>query len=290
MDMFDAAPAQFEKYSADTEFTKTHTLYKYPTPQSGYSFVGWNLVRPQFKDKETRRALTMALDRDAIINTFVKKMAIPTSGPFSPQSQQYNQACPPLPYDMEGARKLLAQAGWKPNSRGILERDGVEFKFDLSLGAGNPLGERMATYAKEQFRILGIDMSIQPYEFSVLMERMDKRNFDALLMGWTANIESDPYQSWHSSQIADQGDNAIGFRNAEADRIIEAARGEVDVEKRMKLWQDFHKIIYDEQPYTFLFSRMEKIFIDGRYKNTEPYKTGTNSDDWYVPADKQKYK
>jgi peptide/nickel transport system substrate-binding protein len=290
LDAFDADPDQYEKYADDPEFKKKFVAMKYPTPQSGYSFVGWNLAKPQFRDKETRQAITMLINRDAIIDTLLKKMAIPTSGPFAPQSPQYNQSCQPWPYDPEGAKRLLAQAGWRLNSNGVLARDGVEFKFDLSYGTGRPLAERTANYIAEQLKSAGIIMGQQPYEFSVLMQRVDDRNFDAMMMGWSASIESDPYQVFHSSQMADKGDNAISFKNAEADRIIEQAREEIDRDKRMALWQQFHKIMHDEQPYTFLYSRMERVFFDGRFRNTDLYKTGINSEDWYVPGAQQKYK
>lgn len=290
LDAFDADPEQYEKYANDSEFKKKFIAMKYPTPQSGYYFLGWNLTKPHFRDKETRKALAMLVDRNAIIDTLMKKMAIPTSGTFAPQSPQYDTSIAPLPYDPEGAKRILAQAGWRMNNDGVLVRDGVRFEFELSYGTGRPLSEKTATYIKEQFKSAGIIMGLQPFEFSVLMQRVDERKFDALMMGWSANIESDPYQVFHSSQIANKGDNAIGFANSEADRIIEQARVEMDRAKRMAHWQQFHRIVHEEQPYMFLYSRMERVFIDGRFKNTDLYKTGTNSDDWYVPASLQKYK
>src|ERR1700744_2964765 len=111
-----------------------------------------------FKDKETRQALTMLIDRGAIIHTILKDQAMPTSGPFSPLTPQHDPDLKPYPYDPEGAKKKLADAGWKPGPDGILVRDGQRFEFDYSMGTGNPIAERIANYVKEQFSHAGISM------------------------------------------------------------------------------------------------------------------------------------
>jgi peptide/nickel transport system substrate-binding protein len=288
VDRFEPSGDQFLKFSHDPEFMKKFQAYKYLLVNSGWGFIGWNLNRPMFKDKETRRALSMLLDKPAMIDTLLKKMAEPQAGPFNPLSKQHDPSVLPIPYDPEGAKKLLAQAGWHPGSDGVLVRDGVRFEFDLTMGAGSPTMERVANYIKNQYATAGI--RITPWEFSVMQTRVDDRNFDAITMAWKGGgAEDDPYQIWDSANIKDKGSNCIGWNNPESDRLIEAARQTLDETKRTELWHQWEKLIVDEEPYTFLWARPDRMFVNGRFKNTEPYKLDTVPYDWYVPAALQKY-
>jgi peptide/nickel transport system substrate-binding protein len=290
VDRFEPSGDQFLKFSHDPEFMKKFQAYKYLLVNSGWGFIGWNLNRPMFKDKETRRALSMLLDKPAMIDTLLKKMAEPQAGPFNPLSKQHDPSVLPIPYDPEGAKKLLAQAGWHPGSDGVLVRDGVRFEFDLTMGAGSPTMERVANYIKNQYATAGIRMRITPWEFSVMQTRVDDRNFDAITMAWKGGgAEDDPYQIWDSANIKDKGSNCIGWNNPESDRLIEAARQTLDETKRTELWHQWEKLIVDEEPYTFLWARPDRMFVNGRFKNTEPYKLDTVPYDWYVPAALQKY-
>ncbi len=283
-------PDQFIKFSSDPEFLKKFKVFKYQRPNAGYRYIGWNLRKPIFKDKITRQALTMLIDRRAIIHTIEKDLSSEITGPFSPIVPQNDKSIQPWPYDPEGARKKLTDAGWKLNSNDVLERDGVEFRFSLMIPAQSSNYEQIASYVKEQFKKVGIDVRILPTEFSVLVDKLNNRDFDASMLRWTGSIEGDPYQIWHSNSAKDKGSNAIGFANAEADKLIEDARKELDEEKRMVLWHKFHQILNEEQPYVFLHTSLSTSFLNGRIKNAEPYLVGVNRDDWYVPSLQQKYR
>jgi peptide/nickel transport system substrate-binding protein len=290
VDLFTPLPEQYEQEIKNPDFMSKFIAYNFPIPNSGYRYIGYNLTKPMFKDKETRQALTMLIDRKAIIKTIQRGMGIEITGPFSPLSKQADPSISPWPYDPAGARKKLAQAGWRLNDQNKLERDGKVFKFSVAIPAESPIYDKLSAYIKEQWAKAGIELVVEPYEFSVLVERLDNRNYDSAILGWTGGLESDPYQIWHSESIKDKGSNFVSFDNKEADALIDAGRAELDEDKRMEIWHKLHRIIHDEQPYTFLQAGMERAFINGRMKNTEPYKVGLNSGDWYVPRMQQKYK
>jgi peptide/nickel transport system substrate-binding protein len=253
--------------------------------------IGYNMTKPMFKDKETRQALTMLIDRKGIINDLLLGFGTEMAGPYSVNRKANDPSIKPLPFDPEAAKKKLADAGWKPGSDGVLERDGVKFEFALSLRTGVPIRERIATRVQQWLKQAGIKMAITPYEPSVLFQRMDDRNFDAVLAGWGAGgIEDDPYQIWDSKSIENKGSNYVGFNNPEADKAIEAGRRTLDEKKRQEYWHKFQRICYDEQPYTWLYCEQDCAFIDGRFKNTKPYPIGLNETDWYVPLAAQKYR
>jgi peptide/nickel transport system substrate-binding protein len=289
IDLFAPLPDQYEKFSVDKDFTSKFKTFLLKVPNAGYRYIGWNLTKPMFADKLTRQALTELIDRQALIDTIQKKQAIPITGPFSPMTPQYDTTVKAWPYDVEDAKKKLAAAGWKLDSDNHLTRDGQLFKFDLMIPSQSPPYQQTAEYVKQQFKKAGIDVVISPFEFSVLVDRLDNRNFDAAMLGWTGSIEGDPYQIWHSDSIKDKGSNFISFNNKEADTLIEEGRRTLDEAKRMEIWHKLHQLIHEEQPYTFLAMAMDREFVNGRFENTRPYKTGLNPFDWFVPLDRQKY-
>jgi peptide/nickel transport system substrate-binding protein len=90
---------------------------------------------------------------------------------------------------------------------------------------------------------------------------------------------------FHSSQIAGGANNFTSFSNPELDRLIDQARRTVDEDQRMKLWQACHRILHDEQPYTFMLRRKSLVFIDKRVHNVQRVLTGLNDrGEWYVPG------
>ncbi|HOM88930.1 MAG TPA: peptide-binding protein, partial [Spirochaetota bacterium] len=134
---------------------------------------------------------------------------------------------------------------------------------------------------KEDFAKVGIQMDINRYEWSVFVNKIDKRDFDAVTLGWSLSWEGDPYQLWHSSEVK-AGSNFCYFINREADEIIEKARKEFDVNKRIALYRRFHEIIHDEQPYTFLYCTPALVAVSKRFTNVIVHKRGLNYVEWKV--------
>ncbi len=131
-------------------------------------------------------------------------------------------------------------------------------------------------------------MNIRKIEWAVFVKQLDERKFDAVTLGWSMGVESDPYQIWHSSQ-AEKGSNFVGFKNKEADRLIEEARTEFNREKRIELYRKFSEIVHEEQPYTFLFCRESTVALHKRFKGVNVYPLGPDHLEWFVPLPLQKY-
>ena len=103
-------------------------------------------------------------------------------------------------------------------------------------------------------------MTLEPLEWSLFLKRKDERQFDAYMASWMTPWLTDPYQIWHSSQAdLPKGSNAVAFRNAEADKLIEELRVTFDKDARIRLLRAFHRIVAEEQPYTF-FMNQKKVY------------------------------
>lgn len=301
LDLFAATPEQYEDLRKDKSILERANAYEYQAPQGGYSYIAWNQRskgKPtMFADKRVRQAMTMLLDRERIIKEIWLGHGSVASGPFSPLLNQSDPTIKPWPYDPARAKALLKDAGYEDrNGDGIVEGpDGKPFRFKLTYGSKSPLIERMALFCKDSYARAGIAMDLDPSDWPILLRKLDTREFDAVTLAWGGSIESDAYQIFHSSQIGDNGDNYVSYANPEADRLIEQARATVDKDQRMPLWQQVHRVLHEDQPYTFMISRVSLVFIDKKIKNIEPSKLGLNYSQlfvmpipWYIPKQMQR--
>jgi ABC-type transport system substrate-binding protein len=254
----------------------------------GYTYIGYNMRREPFNDRRVRTALGMAIDVNKIIRYVLFNQGERITGPFPKQTDYYDQKVKPIPYDPQGAVKLLEEAGWKRNREGWLEKNGKRLQFTLITNSGNDLRKAILTIAQDEWKKIGIDVRTDLLEWAVfIQERVDKADFDALVLGWSMGIEPDLYQIWHSSQTHPYQLNFVGFKNKEADDLIIKIRQEYNHERQVAYCHQLHKLIAHEQPYTFLYVSKWTAVLDKRiviqetnaegqvvYKKITPTKTG----------------
>jgi ABC-type transport system substrate-binding protein len=282
LDSYNVQPHQVRRLKADPGFQS------FSGTSFGYTYIGYNMRRAPFHDPRVRMALSMAIDVSKIIDYVLYGQGERITGPFVKQTDYYNHDIKPVPYDPRGALKLLGQAGWHRNKDGWLEKDGKRLQFTLITNSGNDLRKAILAIAQDAWKQIGIDVRTDILEWSVfIQERVDKADFDALILGWVMGIEPDLYQIWHSSQTNSYQLNFVGFKNAEADRLIIKIRQEYDHERQVKYCHRLHEIIAREQPYTFLYVSKWTAVLDNRivisevdrdgimlYKKIKPTKTG----------------
>ncbi|GAG51722.1 unnamed protein product, partial [marine sediment metagenome] len=200
----------------------------------------------------------------------------------------YNHKINPLPYDRQGALKLLGEAGWRRDEEGWLEKDGKRFQFTLITNSGNDLRKAILAIAQNGWKQIGIDVRTDLLEWAVfIQERVNKADFDALILGWSMGIEPDLYQIWHSSQTNPYQLNFVSFKNPQADDLIIKIRQEYNHESQVAYCHRLHEILAKEQPYTFLYVGKWTAVLDKKivlketdsrgnviYRKIEPTKTG----------------
>ncbi len=250
--------------------------------EANYRWIGWNLRRPQFQDSRVRRALTMLTDRPGIINSLLHGLAKPTVCHFYWASRACDQTLKPLPYDPVEAVRLLEQAGWVDrDGDGIRDFQGHRFEFSFMIPAASDEAARIGTKMKEDFFRAGIDLKLQRVEWSAFVRRLRTHDFDACTLLWSGEPRGDPTQIWSSSSI-DDGSNYISFSNPVADKLMHEARGELDDNKRDALYRAFGRILYDEQPYTWLYVRPTMSLLSRRIKGVRPTLLGWVLEDWWL--------
>ena len=299
IDAYSARPLEYKQLKDDTQLMDKSQNFEYMPPVVGYSYIAWNQERngkpTRFADKRVRQAMSYLTDVARIIKDVFLDYAEPALSPFSPTSKQHDASLQPYTYNIEKAQALLKEAGYvDKNNDGLLEdKDGNPFSFKLTFFGDNEDTKRMVLLLKDLYAKAGINMEPFPQEWPVMLEALNKKDFDAITLGWTSGIETDIYQMFHSSQAKADGDNFISYKNPELDKLIDQARATVDEKTRMPLWQQAERIMVDDQPYTFLMRRKSLLFIDKRIHNLQMTKLGLN---WgslplenYVPSAQQKY-
>jgi len=282
VDSYNVQPHQVARLKSDPRYQS------FSGTSFGYTYIGYNMRRKPFDDPRVRRALGMAIDVNKIIRYVLYGQGERITGPFAKQTDYYDHDIKPLPYDPAGALKLLAEAGWRKGKNGWLEKDGKRLQFTLITNSGNDLRKAILAIAQNAWKQIGIDVRTDILEWSVFIQnRVDKHDFDALILGWQMGIEPDLYQIWHSSQTHPYQLNFVGFKNKEADKLIIKIRQEYDHKKQVAYCHKLHEIIAREQPYTFLYVSKWTAVLDKRivikevdkngkisYRKIEPTKTG----------------
>jgi len=267
IDSYGVQPHQVERLKSDPAYQG------FSGPSFGYTYIGYNMRREPFNDRRVRMALSMAIDVGKIINYVIHGQGERITGPFVKQTDYYNHDIDPVSYDPERALSLLQEAGWKRNEEGWLEKNGKRFQFTLITNSGNDLRKAILTIAQDAWKRIGIDVRTDLLEWSVfIQERVDKADFDALIVGWQMGIEPDLFQIWHSSQTNPYQLNFVGFKNQEADDLIIKIRQEYDHDQQVAYCHKLHEIIAREQPYTFLYVNRWTAILDKRIaiKETDP--------------------
>jgi ABC-type transport system substrate-binding protein len=282
IDAYDVRPHQVARFQNDPAYQSFSGL------ALGYTYIGYNMRREPFNDRRVRTALGMAVNVNKIIKYVLFGQGEPITGPFPKQTDFYDPAVKPLPYDPPGALKLLEEAGWKRNREGWLEKNGKRLQFTLITNNGNDLRKAILTVAQDEWRKIGIDVRTDLLEWAVFIQkRVEKADFDAVVLGWSMGMEPDLYQIWHSSQTNPYQLNFVGFKNEEADDLIVKIRQEYDHERQVAYCHQLHEIIAREQPYNFLYVTKWTAVLDRRiviketnaqgkvvYRKITPTKTG----------------
>ncbi len=290
VDMMGLSPIQYLRKSETRRIRENYRKYRYPA--NSFTYMGYNLTSGLFTDKRVRQALAYAIDRQSIIDGVLLGIGRPCTGPFAHVSWAYNPNVRPYEYDPEKAGRMLAEAGWKDeNGDGVIEKNGRPFRFTILTNQGNSERIRAAEIIQQNFRRIGLDANIRVMEWQAFLEQIDKRSFDAIILGWSMGRDPDLYDIWHSSKTKKGEYNFIGYKNPEVDRLLVAGRRTFDMEKRKRIYFRIHEILADEQPYAFLYVPDATPIVHKRFKGIEEAPLGImyNFIKWYVPKDRMEW-
>lgn len=246
-----------------------------------YNAIAWNVTDPKLSDVRVRRALAMAFDRQSVIDRLYFGHARPVTGPFTPEQWANNPNVRSIDFNPQGAAALLSSAGWTDtNGDGVLDRKGEKFTIRLLVPAGNQPAADQSQIFQDALGKIGVKLEVEPLESTTLFDRILARNFQAAFMAWVNDPDPDPFSLFHSSQLPPDGLNIVGYKNEEADTLMERARGEFDRQRRTDLYHQLHEILARDQPYLWTVQAGAKWGVNRRVQNVRPADSGVGLFIW----------
>ncbi len=256
-------------------------------PSRRFMFVGWNGRRPPLDDAVVRRALTMAMDREAIVQGLRAGFGQVAVGPVMPWHWAFDETLPPLPHDPDSARALLGSAGIRDrDGDGTLELgSGEPFAIELQFAAASSVQRDVAERVRNDLAAIGVAVSTRPVEGLTLISRVTSRErpFDAFLLVWDGDFRLNLRDMFHSEEVGRPYQFA-SYHNSEVDRILEEANRITDRSRARPHWNRLQRILRDEQPWTFLFYVRDAYLIRDRVRGAEMDMRGALVDvqHWWV--------
>jgi peptide/nickel transport system substrate-binding protein len=291
VDYTSLTPIQFRRQTETMFFKKNFQRFNFPS--FGYTYMGYNLNNPKFKDIKVRRAINYAINKEEIIKGVLLGLGRVSTGPFIPESWAYNKDVKPLEYNPEKARELLKEAGWiDRDGDGILEKDGMKFSFTVITNQGNDERRMALEIIQKRLKDVGIEVKIKIIEWSAFVsEFINKKRFEAVLLGWGLSLDPDMYDIWHSSKTKEGEFNFVSYSNEEVDKLLLDGRRTFDQEGRKNIYHRIHELLYEDQPYLFLYVPDALPIVNSRFKDIEvaPSGIGYNFIKWYAPRNEQRY-
>ena len=243
-------------------------LELYPANQYGY--IGLNLRREMFKDKNVRKALMYGLNRKGFVDSYYKGYADVCNAPMSPVSWAYTEDIEKYVYNPEKANKLLDEAGWKKGSDGWRYKDGKKFEIHWLTYTGSKYVDNLIPIVKENYKALGIDVIPELMEFATLVSKtQDKRDFDMFNMAWSLSIDPDQSGIFSISQDVPGGSNCGGWHNDESEKLLKEGLATTDQNKRKEIYQKWGKVANDDLPYLYLNQGKDMWAVSSRIKGME---------------------
>ena len=262
-------PEQWKEQTNDEEFYGRNT--KVYDIEWVYFYFGWNNRSPFFRDARVRRAMSLAFNHAEMMERHRKGMDEQSQGIFHHTSPWAPEELPPaFQQDLDAAEDLLLSAGWEDtDGDGIL--DGMAFldhdfdgqlegvrrlKFEFTIAVSNR-SDRIALceLLRENLDQIGIICDVRPVEFTVLQQMARDHKFHAQFAGWGTGTDPDTSENLWTTKAIDSGRNYVAYSSAEIDQLFQDGKYELDPEKRRRIYQDIHRKLYEDQPYTWLYYR-----------------------------------
>ena len=263
--------------------------YAITYPARSYTFLAWNIRNPLFESAKVRRALTMGINREQIVDALLYGYGTIAVSDAMPFQWEFNDNLQPWPYDVEGARRLLEEEGWTDHDGdGIIDKDGRPFRFELGTNQGNDLREDIVVIVQNDLKQLGVDVQPRLIEWNTFITDLKAKKFEAAVSGWSVDFKFNPLDTFSTDAI-DGKYNYPSYSNPAADSLMKQALVTLDRAEAKPLWDRYSEIIHEDQPYTFLYYLEERVGVNKRLRGVEADARGhmISAAEWWIPEDLQ---
>ncbi|WGU96624.1 ABC transporter substrate-binding protein [Paenibacillus dendritiformis] len=240
-------------------------------PTNGYGYIAFNHNRAKFQDVKVRQALAIGLDREQIVEAVYQGYADVINVPQSKLSWSYTDEVNKYEFDLEKAKQMLDEAGWKVGADGLREKDGEKFKINFAATSPNVVNDAIIPVAQANYKELGIEFVAEQMDFNAVNEKRKKGDFDMLFMAW--GLTPDP-QSAQNVFITGGSQNEIGYSNKKVDELFEKGGKTLDIEERKAIYKELYQELNEDLPYIFMYQRRDMWGNNARFTGLDmsPYR------------------
>jgi peptide/nickel transport system substrate-binding protein len=259
---------------APTQLARAHAEEKISVieiPTRGYGFIAWNGKRTLFHDPALRRALTMAIDRQVLIDAARNGLGTLANGPLGPWHPAYSGDLSPLPFAPDSASAALESLGWTDtNGDGVRDRGGVPLRFEL-VSSGRDIYTDVMTIVQAQLGKIGVQVEVRTLDDSALIDAITspERRFDAFVLEWAPDLEVDDRQLF-SCEAVGQTFQFASYCSEELEPILQAIPNARSAEESDELLRQYVKIVSRDQPFTFLYFAVDAAARRDELRGVDP--------------------
>jgi len=237
-------------------------------PGNTYTYIGWNLTHPDLKDIEIRKALTMSINTQQLLNDVFFGMGTISLGPLPPSSWGYNDDITPIQYNRAEAKKIMDRKGYVDwNRNGIYDKERRDFTLTIITNRENPERVKILEKVAADLENLGVRVNARTLDTRAFIQAIVARDFDGYIMGWSVSEKIDPTTYWNSDPGKGRF-NFVSYSNPIVDSLIDTGVAMLNRVKAQEVWNEFQRIIYEDIPYTFLIVANDISGAYTRVKNT----------------------
>jgi peptide/nickel transport system substrate-binding protein len=238
------------------------------SPGTTYQYLAVNFRNPQLRDVRVRRAIAYAIDRKAIVNSFLRGTARVATGMLAPGNWAYDGNVMTYDYDPAKARQLLEEAGYHADSRGM--RD-LRFIYKTT-----PEGGRLAETIQAMLRRVGIAIEIRSNEWATFYSDIQKGNFDLTSMRWIGiNDPNHYFLVFDSRMTPPHGMNRGDYSNPAMDALVEQGASTLDPARRREIYAQVQTLAAQDLPYISLWWLQNIVVMNRAVKGFHPYPNGS---------------
>lgn len=254
------------------ELNARRDMRAYLRQNNRYTMITWNSKRPGLNDARVRRALTMALNRQQMINVLRGGFAQIAISPVPPGHWAFDKALAPLPYNQAGARRLLTAAGWIDRNRdGVVENaQGTPLEIELKVAANNAFNRDIGEMVRASLAQVGVKVNVRPTDFPVMLQDISskERKFDGAFLQFSTDVKLGFSDAFHSRSVEGPFNTAT-YANPELDRLLERADVTKNRAEAIRIWHRVQRILRDDQPWAFLWWSPDMVVVRNRVRNVQ---------------------
>ena len=254
------------------------------------AWLAWNVDREPVDDVRVRRAILMGIDREALVAGLFGEEGRMAPSPIPPELAEHSPEVEPIPFDPDGARALLEEAGWEVTDRGpIRRRDGEALRLEVDYIATDAVRRDVLVAVQAMLRRIGVDLTPRAYESTAWVDRLRSREFQGSFWGWgwaPGVAGTNAEMVFHSRSIPPAGPNFAGYHNPEVDELLDVVLREFDEEVAREAWRNIEQALIDDAVYGPLYLDPELYGVHQRFAGVRLWGVEWWEDvhEWHVPT------